>query len=131
MPDASSPSPDPVDPSTQSDDQSVVPVYPPQSGMPCFLFLLKLTADGALQTDDIYGQVAEFETAATKLGGHVESVHLLLGHYDLSCMVSLPDDESALSLALTMAKQGHFTPTTMRAIPVAEVTQAFVVNHPH
>ena len=53
-------------------------------------------------------------------GGKVESIHALIGQFDLALLVDLPSMDAAVKTSIQLTKMSRIAFTTLPAIPVAE-----------
>ncbi len=88
--------------------------------MPTYISLLKMTAEGARDIKGLPGRFNEFRKNVEKAGGRLIGAYAVMGHYDYVAIVDVPDDTTAVSLALKVAQRGTSTTQTLRAIPMEE-----------
>lgn len=91
---------------------------PSTEKLPCYLLLMKLTSEGARHVDAIPERYEELDALVDRCGGHVAFYLLTMGPYDIAAAVFVPDDESAMILALRLTEQGYVTTLTMKAFDV-------------
>lgn len=60
-----------------------------------------------------------------KLGGHVQGVYVLLGAYDLVCIVNFPGTEEAVKASIELTKLTGITFTTNAALSVEKFDTLF------
>jgi len=80
-----------------------------------YIYLMKLTPEGRAQVSDLVKRGEEFRQSAQDVGGQVTAYFATLGEFDLVGIAKVPDDESAMLLALALAKRGFVTTTTLKA----------------
>jgi len=96
---------------------------------PCFLLHMKLTPQGASGADEaIPGTHDLLLEKVQELGGRVQIFFVTMGRYDIVAGVILPDDESAVCLAMRLAKRGLVTTETLKAFSLS-VYQESVRKH--
>ena len=83
--------------------------------MPKYVILTNWTDQGAHDTKNTLQRTDDAAEAFSGVGGTTDSVYWTMGPYDVVTVADFPDDESASSAALKVAKQGHARTTTMRA----------------
>lgn len=88
--------------------------------MPTYVSLLKMTPEGARDIKGLPGRFNDFRKNVEKVGGRLVGAYALMGSYDYVAVVDVPDDATAVSLALKVAQRGTSTTQTMRAIPMEE-----------
>ena len=88
--------------------------------MPTFVTLVKLTTEGAKTIGDGRKRYERYERLVKEAGGRVVSAHGLLGQYDLITVTELPDEQTAVRVALSATLLGTITTQTMTAIPIKE-----------
>ena len=86
--------------------------------LPCYLLLMKLTERGAAHVDGIPDRYKELEQLTLDHGGHVAFYLVTMGPYDIAAAVFVPDDESAMTLAMRLTEQGYVTTLTMKAFDI-------------
>ena len=89
--------------------------------MPEFLTLAKYTTQGLQNIKDAPKRAKAFREAAAKAGVKVKEIRWLSGEYDVMSLVEAPDEETAIALSLSLAKQGNLTAIRMRTFNEAEV----------
>src|SRR6267143_4539825 len=88
--------------------------------MPTFVTLVKLTPEGAKAIGDGRKRYERYERLIKEAGGRVVSAHGLLGQYDLITVAELPDEQTAVRVALSVGALGTVTTQTMTALPIKE-----------
>lgn len=66
------------------------------------------------------GRTAKAKQVIGKLGGKVQSMHILLGVYDLVIVADLPDTAAAIKASVALTKLTGIGFSTAPAIPVAQ-----------
>jgi uncharacterized protein with GYD domain len=88
--------------------------------VPTFVTLVKLTPEGAKTIGDGRKRYERYERLIKEAGGRVVSAHGLLGQYDLITVAELPDEQTAVRVALSVGALGTVTTQTMTALPIKE-----------
>jgi uncharacterized protein with GYD domain len=88
--------------------------------MPTFVTLVKLTPEGAKTIGDGRKRYERYERLVKEAGGRVISAHGLLGQYDIITVSELPDEQTAVRVALSVGVLGTVTTQTMTAVPIKE-----------
>ena len=83
--------------------------------MPKYVILTNWTDQGAHDAKNALERSDDAAEAFSGAGGTADSVYWTMGPYDAVTIADFPDDESASSAALEVARQGHARTTTMRA----------------
>lgn len=88
--------------------------------MPLFVTLAKYTQQGR---QNINGVPERFQNARSLIeskGGKVIAIYGLLGEWDLMAITESPDEKVAMSIAMTISKQGKIAAQTMTAVSEAD-----------
>jgi uncharacterized protein with GYD domain len=83
--------------------------------MPTFITLLRYTQQGAANVKDSPKRLDKGRKQFKKLGVHIKDTYLMMGRYDLLCVIEGPDDETVARALLTLGSQGNVQTETMRA----------------
>lgn len=89
--------------------------------MPTYISFGKYTDQGARNIKDAISRLNVVQRAIQQAGGKLVGWYMMLGEYDLATVVELPDDETALRLALEVGQFGNLRTTAMRAFTRDEV----------
>ena len=89
--------------------------------MPAYIVLMKALEKAMANPKDLPKRVQEAHQAIEKFGGKLLDWNLTLGQYDAVAKVEFPDDYTAASFTLAMAKTGNQKTTTMRAFNETEL----------
>jgi uncharacterized protein with GYD domain len=94
--------------------------------MPKFLFKATYTADGVKGVQSAGGTSRRDAVAqvAESVGGRLESFYFGFGEHDAYVTVDLPDNESAVAVALTVNAAGGATVNTVVLLTPEEVDAA-------
>jgi uncharacterized protein with GYD domain len=88
--------------------------------MPTYITLLKYTQQGVSKVKDSPKRLDAGRKAFKKMGVEIKDTYLLMGRYDLLCVVEAPDDDSIAKAMLSLGSQGNVQTETMRAWNEAE-----------
>ncbi len=91
--------------------------------MPIYIGLYKLTDQGIKNIKDAPQRVEEAIKAAEALGGKSLGVYTVMGEYDYVSIGELPNDETALALALALGSRGNVRTTTLKAFTKEEFAE--------
>jgi uncharacterized protein with GYD domain len=83
-----------------------------------YVLLMKLTTVGASEIKNLHRRFTEINEVVNALQGTLGRVYFTMGEYDLVAAVELPDDETAMVLAMSLTQQGFVTTTTMKAFEI-------------
>jgi uncharacterized protein with GYD domain len=83
--------------------------------MPTYITLLNYTAQGAANVKDSPKRLDAGREAFNGLGVEIKDTYLLMGRYDLLCVIEAPDDETLAKCMLTLGSQGNVQTETLRA----------------
>jgi uncharacterized protein with GYD domain len=83
--------------------------------MPTYITLLKYTQQGVAKVKDSPKRLDAGRKAFKKMGVEIKDTYLLMGRYDLLCVVEAPDDDSVAKAMLSLGSQGNVQTETMRA----------------
>jgi uncharacterized protein with GYD domain len=83
--------------------------------MPTYITLLKYTQQGVSKVKDSPKRLDAGRKAFKKMGVEIKDTYLLMGRYDLLCLIEAPDDDSVARAMLSLGSQGNVQTETMRA----------------
>ncbi len=83
--------------------------------MPTYITLLNYTQQGVARVKDSPKRLEAGRKAFGKFGVEIRDTYLLMGRYDLLCVIEAPDDDSVAKALLTLGSQGNVKTETMRA----------------
>lgn len=83
--------------------------------MPTYVTLLRYTQQGAAKVKESPKRLDAGREAFKKIGVEIKDTYLLMGRYDLLCVIEAPDDESVAKALLTLGSQGNVQTETMKA----------------
>lgn len=83
--------------------------------MPTFITLLRYTQQGIANIKDSPKRLDAGREAFKKTGVEIKDTYLLMGRYDLLCVIEGPDDESVARALLSLGAQGNVQTETMKA----------------
>lgn len=83
--------------------------------MPTYVTLLRYTQQGAAKVKDSPKRLDAGRKSFKKIGVEIKDTYLLMGRYDLLCMIEGPNDEAVAGALLTLGSQGNVQTETMKA----------------
>jgi uncharacterized protein with GYD domain len=83
--------------------------------MPTYITLLKYTQQGASKVKESPNRLDAGREAFKNIGVEIKDTYLLMGRYDLLCIIEGKDDDSVARAMLTLGAQGNVQTETMRA----------------
>ena len=94
--------------------------------MPKYLLQATYTADGVqgLMKDTASGRRAAVKAGLKSVGGKLESMHYCFGEHDVVCIMDLPDNAAAASLAAAVRAGGLVRTKTIPMLTVEEMDKA-------
>ena len=88
--------------------------------MPRYLTLLNFTPQGAKALDKSVDRSRAVRTSAASLGAKVEAIYWALGEFDGAVIFDAPDEQTATSLMVVLARAGNVQTRTTRLYDEAE-----------
>jgi len=83
--------------------------------MATYITLLRYTQQGAANVKASPDRLDSGREAFEKLGVEIKDTYLLMGRYDLLCVIEGPDDDTVAKCLLTLGSQGNVQTETMKA----------------
>jgi uncharacterized protein with GYD domain len=83
--------------------------------MPTYISLLRWTQQGAANVKDSPKRLDAGREAFKKIGVEIKDTYLLMGRYDLLCVIEGPDDDTVARALLSLGSQGNVQTETMKA----------------
>ena len=83
--------------------------------MPTYITLLRYTQQGIAKIKDSPKRLDAGRKAFKKTGVEIKDTYLLMGRYDLLCVIEGPDDESVARALLSLGSQGNVQTETLKA----------------
>jgi uncharacterized protein with GYD domain len=83
--------------------------------MPTYVALMKWTGQGITNVNASPLRLDVGRKAFKKVGVKIKDTYLLMGQYDLLCIMEAPDDETYATAMLTLASQGNLQTETLKA----------------
>lgn len=83
--------------------------------MPTYISLLRWTQQGAANVKDSPKRLDAGREAFKKMGVEIKDTYLLMGRYDLLCVIEGPDDDAVARALLSLGSQGNVQTETMKA----------------
>ena len=93
-----------------------------------FVFLMKLTDQGASDVSQAAATVEEAFNLWSALGGELVSLSVTFGEYDFVGVVISPNDETAAQFAAGLAGEGIVSTVTMRGFGIQEFRQLLATS---
>lgn len=90
--------------------------------MPTFVTLAHWTDQGIKNIKELNQRADAVRDLASRLGGELREVYVVMGRYDVVAISELPDDETATKLALAVGAQGNTRTETLRAYTLGEMS---------
>lgn len=91
--------------------------------MATFVLLVNWTDQGVRAFRDTLTRAAAFEELVQRMGGQTRELLWTIGPYDIVAVIEAPDDETATTVALSVASLGNVRTTTLRAFNRDEMAQ--------
>jgi uncharacterized protein with GYD domain len=88
--------------------------------MPTYIALLKWTQQGVENVKDSPARLDAGRKAFKKFGVKIKDTYLLMGRYDLLCVIDAPDDETYARALLSLGSQGNVQTESLKAFTEAE-----------
>jgi uncharacterized protein with GYD domain len=93
-------------------------------GMPTFLMLTNLTAEGVRTLKNHPGRIAEVNREVEQMGVKVVSQYATLGQYDFVTVVEAPDEKTMAKVSVELGSRGTMTSQTLAAIPAEDMASS-------
>jgi uncharacterized protein with GYD domain len=84
--------------------------------MPLYVTLMKYTQQGRQHINSAPERFHNARSLVESKGGKVIAIYGLLGEWDLMAITESPDEQTAMSIAMTIGKQGNVAGQTMMAV---------------
>jgi uncharacterized protein with GYD domain len=94
---------------------------PKEATMARYVLLLKWTEQGIKNAKETVNRAAAARQVFEKAGGRMGECVWTLGPCDLVIHAEAPDDETMTAIAISLAKLGNVTTTTLRAFNESEM----------
>jgi uncharacterized protein with GYD domain len=91
--------------------------------MVTYVVLAKFTEQGARNVKDSPKRAEAFKEMAKTFGVTVKEIVWTQGRFDIVTIVEAPDEQSTMSLNLSLAALGNVRTETLRAFSAAEMTK--------
>jgi uncharacterized protein with GYD domain len=85
--------------------------------MPTYVMLANWTDQGIRAVDESPKRLDAARRTLEEMGGHIASIYVTMGAYDLIITYDAPDDAVAARFTLLLGKHGNVRTTSMRAFP--------------
>src|ERR671914_788330 len=91
--------------------------------MPQYVILWNWTDQGIRNVKDAPNRVNTFRTEMEKAGGKVIGFYYTAGQYDGVAILEDPDDETIMSVLLSLGSKGNVRTITLKAFPMDEAAK--------
>lgn len=91
--------------------------------MPAYVILNKFTEQGVRSVKDTVNRAKAVRKAIEGAGGRMIGIWWTQGDYDSVSIVEAPDEESAMTILLTIGMQGNIRTQTLRAFSEDEMAK--------
>jgi uncharacterized protein with GYD domain len=88
-----------------------------------YVCLAKFTPQGIGSIGNMPAQLRQARSTADTMGIRLVGIWVTMGAYDVAMVADAPDDSVMARFALGVARQGHMTTSTMRALSEEEFAQ--------
>jgi uncharacterized protein with GYD domain len=85
--------------------------------MPAYVMLASWTDQGMHAIEDSPRRIDTARKTLEEMGGHITSVYMTMGEYDLVLTYDAPDDAVAARFTLMLGKLGNVRTKSMKAFP--------------
>jgi uncharacterized protein with GYD domain len=85
--------------------------------MPAYVMLASWTDQGMRAIEDSPRRIDTARKTLEEMGGHIMSVYMTMGEYDLVLTYDAPDDAVAARFTLVLGKLGNVRTKSMKAFP--------------
>lgn len=85
--------------------------------MPAYVMLASWTDQGMRAIEDSPRRIDIARKTLEEMGGHIMSVYMTMGEYDLVLTYDAPDDAVAARFTLMLGKLGNVRTKSMKAFP--------------
>jgi len=86
-----------------------------------YVVLLNFTDQGIRNVKQTVERAKAFKAVADKLGAHVKDLYWTQGPYDVVTTIEVPDEETCMSLLLSLGSLGNVRSQTLRAFSAEEM----------
>ncbi len=83
--------------------------------MPIYIMLVNWTQQGVSNVKESPMRFDAFKQSLEQAGGQLKSFYLVMGQYDMICVVEVPSDEVVAKLGLASGAKGNIRTQTLRA----------------
>lgn len=89
--------------------------------MPTYVTLVNWTDQGVKTAKDTVKRAREFRTLVEQRGGKLSSIYWTQGRFDIVTTIDAPDEQTVMTLLLTLGGLGNVRTETLRAFNESEV----------
>ena len=101
----------------------IVIMVQPITKMPQYVVLWNWTDQGIRNVKDAPNRINTFRTEMEKAGGKVIGFYSTAGQYDGVAILEAPDDETMMSVLLSLGSKGNVRTITLKAFPMDEAAK--------
>ncbi len=91
--------------------------------MSSFLLLANFTDKGINNIKESPQRLQQFKDICQQEGAKLSSYHMLLGRFDLACIIDAPSPQVIAKIALILGKRGNIRTETMCAYNEKEIAE--------
>lgn len=86
-----------------------------------YLVLLNFTDQGIRNVKQSVERAKTFKAVADRMGAHLKDIYWTQGPYDVVLNMEVPDEETCMSLLLSLGSLGNVRSQTLRAFSIEEM----------
>lgn len=86
-----------------------------------YIILLNFTDQGIRNVKETVERAKAFKAVADTLGAHIKDFYWTQGPHDVVAVMEVPDEETCMSLLLTLGSLGNVRSQTLRAFSAEEM----------
>jgi uncharacterized protein with GYD domain len=88
--------------------------------MPHYIVLGDWTDQGIRNVKDSPKRAQDFKNAVEKSGGKVSEIYYTMGKHDFVAILEASNDETVMSVLLSLGSKGNVRTTTLKGFPISE-----------
>lgn len=86
-----------------------------------YIILFNFTDQGIRNVKHTVERATAFRAVADKMGAHLKDIYWTQGPYDIVATIEVPDEETCMSLLLSLNSLGNVRSQTLRAFSIEEM----------
>ncbi len=86
-----------------------------------YVVLLNFTDQGIRNVKQSVERAKAFKAVADRMGAHLKDIYWTQGPYDVVLNMDVPDEETCMSLLLSLGSVGNVRSQTLRAFSIEEM----------